>query len=80
MIVELIMELLFYGVQSLLPSRDKSRTVGPATWRFPVESAVERERERELWEEAQNREYRAQIMTIEVGSRGVDSVKGFKAF
>ena len=47
MIVELIMELLFYGVQSLLPSRDKSRTVGPATWRFPVESAVEKERERE---------------------------------
>ena len=78
--VELIMELLFYGVQSLLPSSDKNRTVGPATWRFPVESAVERERERELWEEAQNREYRAQIMTIEVGSQGVDSVKGFKAF
>lgn len=46
MIVELIMELLFYGVQSLLPSRDKSRTVGPATWRFPVELAVERGRER----------------------------------
>ena len=45
MIVELIMELLFYGVQSLLPSSDKNRTVGPATWRVPVESAVERERE-----------------------------------
>ena len=30
-------------------------------------------------EEAQNRGYRAEIMTVEIGSRGAISVQGFKA-
>ena len=37
------------------------------------------EKYQELREEAQNRGYRAEIMTVEVGSQGVVSVQGFKA-
>ena len=36
---------MFYGVQSLLPRRDKNSTVDPATRWFTDESTVERERE-----------------------------------
>ena len=36
---------MFYGVQSLLPRRDKNSTVDPATRQFTDESTVERERE-----------------------------------
>ena len=45
------------------------------------EAAIRRKTEnyQELQEEAQNRGYRAVIMTVEVGSRGVVSVQGFKA-
>ena len=45
------------------------------------EAAIRRKMEKyqELQEEAQNRGYRAEIMTVEVGSRGAISVQGFKA-
>ena len=45
------------------------------------EAAVQRKTDKylELREEARNRGYRAEIMTIEVGSRSVVSVKGFKS-
>ena len=47
----------------------------------PFEAAIQRKTEKylELREEAQNRGYRAEIMTIEVGSQGVVLVRGFKA-
>ena len=46
------------------------------------EAAIQRKTEKylELREEAQKRGYRAEIMTIEVGSRGVVSVMGFLRF
>ena len=45
------------------------------------EAAIRRKTEKyqELQEEAQNRGYRAEIMTVEVRSRGAISVQGFKA-
>ena len=45
------------------------------------EAAVQRKTDKylELIEEARNRGYRAEIMTTEVGSRGVVSVRGFKS-
>ena len=45
------------------------------------EAAIRRKTEKyqELQEEAQNRWYRVEIMTAEVGSQGVVSVQGFKA-